>query len=261
MIDKHLKLLIIVTLFLFGCITTRDAVRLQGEIDTLKIKVSSLENKSSQAKDLTQEETQVLRKTLADLMVKIDDLQEKLNRLEGMVEESKHLSQDVSDKIDLLRSDYDLRLRELEERLSFLTSASPPGQALRLRSGQAKDAAGIYQEAYDIYKKGGFELARDKFERLLKEFPRSQYVDNAHYWIGECLYSLGDYKGAIDRFAEVIEKYPKSEKLAPAYLKSALAFLKLGKDKEGRLFLQEVVKKFPSTEQARIARKKLKLIK
>lgn len=253
MIDKYSKVLIIIALFLFGCITTRDAVRLQGEIDTLKIKVSSLENKSSQAKGLTQEETQVLRKTLADLMVKIDDLQEKLNRLEGMVEESKHLSQDVSDKIDLLRSDYDLRLRELEERLSFLASASPPGQA--------KDVASVYQEAYDIYKKGGFELARAKFERLLKEFPRSQYVDNAHYWIGECLYSLGDYKGAIDRFAEVIEKYPKSEKLAPAYLKSALAFLKLGKDKEGRLFLQEVVKKFPSTEQARIARKKLKLIK
>jgi len=253
MIDRNLKLLIIIALFLFGCITTRDAVRLQGEIDTLKIRLSSLENESLQAKDLTQEEAHVLRRSLADLVVKIDEIQVGLDRMKGMVEESKHLSQDVSDKIDLLRSDYDLRLREVEERLSSLASASP--------SRRAEDVASIYQEAYNLYKRGDFNQARAKFEKLLKEFPRSGYADNAQYWIGECLYSLGDYKEAIVRFAEVIEKYPKSEKLAPAYLKSAFAFLKLGKDKEGRLFLQEVVKKFPSTEQARIARKKLKLIK
>lgn len=252
MIDRKLKLLIIIVLFPFGCVTTRETVRLQDEVDALKIKLSSLEGESQQAKGLTQEETQVFRKSLADLVVKIDRLQVEFNRVGGMVEESRHLSQDVSDKIDQLRSDYDIRLKEVEERLSSLASASP--------SGQAKDAASLYQQAYDLYKKGDFDQARAKFEKLLREFPQSGYADNAQYWIGECLYSLGDYKGAIVRFAEVIEKYPKSEKLAPAYLKSALAFLKLGKDKEGRLFLQEVVKKFPATEQARIAREKLKLI-
>ncbi len=260
MIDRKLKILIIIALFPFGCVTTRETLRLQEEIDVLKIKLSSLAGESQQTKGLTQEETQVFRKSLADLMVKIDKLQVELNRVEGMVEESKHLSQDVSDRIGQLRSDYDIRLREVEERLSSLASASPSGQSLRLSSGQAKDAASFYQQAYDLYKRGDFDQARAKFEELLKEFPQSGYADNAQYWIGECLYSLGDNKGAIVRFAEVIEKYPKSEKLAPAYLKSALAFLKLGKNKEGRLFLQEVIKKFPSTEQARIAREKLKLI-
>lgn len=86
----------------------------------------------------------------------------------------------------------------------------------------------IYQSIYTLYRAKKYDRAIDGFKSFIKKFPKSRFMPNAYYWIGECYYAKADYedgiyttteenfKKAIDYFSEVIRLFPKSNKTADA---------------------------------------------
>jgi len=123
------------------------------------------------------------------------------------------------------------------------------------------DKESAYALAYETFKEGKYEKAREEFQNFLKQYPGSEYSDNAQFWIGESYYFENKYEKAILEYEKVVKNYPKGSKVPYAMLKQGLSFLNLGDKTSARLILQQIMKQYPDTNQARIARAKLIEIK
>ncbi len=119
----------------------------------------------------------------------------------------------------------------------------------------------MYGQARKAFDGGELEAARQGFQDLLKNYPKSNHADNAQFWIGETYYREKWFEKAILEYQKVIEKYPKGNKVPASRLKQGLAFSNLGDNTNARLILQELIKSHPQSNEARIAGKKLKKIK
>ena len=114
-----------------------------------------------------------------------------------------------------------------------------------------------YSLAYDLFKDGQYAKARGEFQNFLKNFPNTEYSDNAQFWIGECYFFEGSYEQAILEYDKVRKNYPNGDRVAPALLKKGFSFISLGDKTNGKQILQQVIKDYPRTYQARVAKEKL----
>jgi len=95
------------------------------------------------------------------------------------------------------------------------------------------------------------------FKEFATNYPDSDKVDNALYWLGLCYYEQEKYRDAISQFEKVINDYPDSDVLPAAMLRKGLSLLASNSIGVGVVELQDLIKKFPLSQEARIARKKL----
>ena len=114
-----------------------------------------------------------------------------------------------------------------------------------------------YREAFGLMRRGKPAEAVPQFREFLRKNPKSDYADDAQFYIGECYYSTRDYNRAILEFNEVLLKYPKGEKVPPALLRQANAFAQLGDKVDARLILQKLVGEYPKAEESARARQLL----
>jgi tol-pal system protein YbgF len=122
------------------------------------------------------------------------------------------------------------------------------------QSNEVKDA---YLAAYQAFKEGKSEMAREQFIALLEAYPENEYSDNARFWLAESYYKDGNYEDAILAYEELFKKNPGSDKVPGAMLKQGLAFYALKDRKTGEIVLEKLVEKFPNTEAAKLALKKM----
>lgn len=147
------------------------------------------------------------------------------------------------------------------------TPAAPPptpaGVPAKEPAAKAKatDKESLYNAAYELFKEAKYDKSREAFESFLKQYPDTEFSDNAQFWIGECYYFEKKYEKAIVEYDKVTKNFPEGNKVPYALLKEGLSFLKLGDKASAKLLLQQVIKDFPNTSQARIARARLLEIK
>lgn len=115
----------------------------------------------------------------------------------------------------------------------------------------------LFSTAYTDYVKGNYEIAAMGFRDYVKNYPDSDKVDNALYWLGLCMFEQEKYRDGIREFERVINDYPESDVLPAAMLRKGLALFEMNSPAVGVLELQDLIKKFPLSQEARIARKKL----
>jgi tol-pal system protein YbgF len=94
----------------------------------------------------------------------------------------------------------------------------------------------VYASAKQAFDRGNLEVAREGFQKTIKQYPKSQHAGNAQFWIGEIYYREKWYEKAILEYQKVIEKYPKSNKVPASILKQGFAFLNLGGKPSARFF-------------------------
>ncbi|MEP6802532.1 MAG: tol-pal system protein YbgF, partial [Acidobacteriota bacterium] len=116
----------------------------------------------------------------------------------------------------------------------------------------------LYDSAYGDYGKGRYALAIQGFQEYIDAYPNTDLTDNAQYWIGESHYAQKKYRDAISDFDKVLKQWPKSDKAAAAFLKKGYALLELGQKAEAVVELQYAIHEYPSAEESRLARAKLK---
>ena len=219
-----------------------------------------------------------LRSKTAGQNATIEELQEEIRILKGKLEETDYLLKqkinafaELSEKREIKLESIDKttslnkdRIERLEQYLNFESTAQiQKGQPVsNIPSGkQAKHKLSeneLYTSAKKAYDKGDLNAAREGFQKLLKEFPKSENADNAQFWIGEIYYREKWYEKAILEYQTVIEKYPKGNKVTASLLKQGFAFFNLGDKSNARLILSELIKKYPKSNEAKIAERKLK---
>lgn len=266
-LSKKLMLLwIMAVLALTGCASTEemklakyDILQNKTKVEKLKDRIKKLEN--FEEKKASSNRKNTIKKGQVEILSRIHNLSNEIQQLNNRLDEIEMtvgVSQMESSKGKSLAQ----RIADLESQTGSIVM--PPGfREKEMRDTEivpaipVKDAATVYKEASAAYEKGDTKEARRQYELILKEFPTSEYVQNAQYWIGESYYKEEDYDNAILAFEELIRKNPESPKAPGALLKQGYAFYQIGERGIGKDVLEKLVKKYPASEEAKLARKRL----
>ncbi|HPU44328.1 MAG TPA: tetratricopeptide repeat protein, partial [Dictyoglomaceae bacterium] len=81
-----------------------------------------------------------------------------------------------------------------------------------------------YEKARDLYFEGKYKEATAEYQKFLKDYPKSEWADDAQYELGLCYEFMEDYKKAIEEYQKLIKNYPNSEYVESA--QSSIEYLK-----------------------------------
>lgn len=222
--------------FMFaGCASQRDFNNLKTELDALKARNDKLEKDIG---TISSDKSQAL-KNQAAIQAQFNDLQTQIRDIQGRIEEMS-----AAPKTDTTK------VRDMEARIKALEDMNK-GQAV------AASSKNLYNTGIDKFNAGKFLEALKIFDSYVADNPNGDLVDNSSFWAGECLFMEGNYEAAMDRYDIVLKNYPKSPKVPDCLYKEGLALIELGDSEAGRLSLEKVVRTYPDTEAARKARIKL----
>ena len=244
-----------------GCATTKDLQRVHGELDrqiqALKEEDANIRKDMAKAQEMQTSS----RKSQAEVRADVTELRDSIQGLRGVVEGLRKDVAALREKLDnaSLKINYIENFLEIGKNHSEGDKAPKTGAKNAAKGKTDKETA--YALAYETFKEGKYEKARGEFQNFLKQYPDSEYSDNAQFWIGESYYFENKYEKAILEYEKVVKNYPKGNKVPYALLKQGLSFLNLGDKASARVILQQIIKEYPNTNQARIARAKLVEIK
>jgi tol-pal system protein YbgF len=280
--NKIKPFLCFVLLSLTGC-------AIQKDIAALEYRLSALERQNQQLREQVQSRNQGAEKDLrnqyASTTADIEALQHEARQLNGRIEvlehkqsrnsgDSENTGRRVED-LSLSVAKMDQRLGQVEQYLDMERSSRQSNAAAQkppLTSGPAATPPAapaaptavreteqqLYTGAKQAFDNNEMDKARQGFQKLMTNYPKSDNAGSAQFWIAESYFAEKWYEKAILEYQNVIEKYPKSNKVSAAMLKQAMSFLQLGDKSNARLIFKEVEKKFPQSNEAKIAGQKLK---
>lgn len=90
-----------------------------------------------------------------------------------------------------------------------------------------------------------FDLVIRQCNKILTDYPKSKYVDDATYMMGAALYGKGDYDNAIARLADFQVKFPKSPYVADARFMEGLSRYRRKEYGVADSIFQDVDTRFP----------------
>ena len=273
-------------LLLFGCVSQNELTSLDARLNELEIRNAEANKKSQILKSGLQsreDEEQALRQQAASLRSEIKALHDDIRTLTGRIEEieyrmnqkteieaeSVQTKEEQVEKLAKATKSYDERIYRIEQYLNFEppeqtpAAEKPPAKIVpepepvaKVKQELPEDE--IYRMAKQAFDQGDSDAAREKFQELIRKFPKSERADNAQFWIGEIYYREKWYEKSILEYQKVIENYPKGNKVPASLLKQGLAFFNLGDKSNSRLILEELIKKYPNSNEAKIAKDKIK---
>ena len=238
---------------LVGCATTRQATNLQVQITDLQQKVEILRGRV----------TSEMQQNWVNFETSLEQLRQENKILRANIEEDRALLNKIANDLEQLKKNYEEKISVLaKDKVEGATTApsTTPSTPTTPKEEPKEDMEGAYQQAYSTFRSGDYPAAVKLFQAFLSTYPKSEYADNAHYWIGESYYQQKDYDRAILEYDKVVKQYPKGDKVPSALLKQGFAFLDLGDRVNAKLLLQKVIKQYPQSPQAEIASKKLKTL-
>lgn len=276
---------------LSGCATVDDLRRVRSELDQkltsvvdgkmaavdvkladLKAEVATLHGEVvKNAGSLTD-----LRKNTTETGADIADIRSNIQQFRGQVDALRKDVAAIATRVNKKDEEYkEIRdkLNEAIFKINFIENFLGIGKREDLQEGAEKSEKGreiargkqdkesVYASAYELFKDGKYDRAREMFQNFLKQYPDTEYSDNAQFWIAECYYFEKKYENAILEYEKVSKNYPDGDKVPYALLKQGITFMHLGDKVSARLILQRVIKDYPNTNQARTAKATLLNIK
>ena len=107
-----------------------------------------------------------------------------------------------------------------------------------------------FQLGLVAYQSGDATMAEQQFQRVLFDYPRSPYADNAAFQNGQMCFENADFPGSIRAFTMLIERYNKSGLLPFALVRRGLSHANLAQLEESGIDLSRVLAEFPGHEAA-----------
>lgn len=255
-------------LILAGCVPTADFRDLRDEFRQLQAENRKLKERIENQ----------------DQVAKPAEVARKLEALEARVDSMRIKQQGIDQKLGEMLRQAEEAARRPEpaagrEEDSAKPGAGGPGVAREPKEPKADAPAGpppkaggteppavltptaLYNQAYNDYLKGNYDLAISGFGELLKKFPGVSQSAHAQYWIGRSYYSKKDYRKARETYERVIADYPKSDKMPAVLFEVGLAHAELGDLVKAKERLKQVIDKYPQSNEASRARLKLAELK
>jgi len=184
---------------------------------------------------------------------KLVELEE--NRKNKKISEEKYLLKIVNAFIDERRGRQGI-LTLIEK--AFKLNPNDPEILLRLGQVYKMEGDEILHHNDDEFALRGRvynENALNIFKRIVREYPNSEFVDDAQYSLGEFYCDTGtvwdnDYKQAIREYEILIKKYPDSEYIPTAYLKIGDCYRWLEDYHQAIKEYERVIRYYPTTQEA-----------
>ena len=115
----------------------------------------------------------------------------------------------------------------------------------------------LYKRYYEALKAGKHSVAIAGFRNFVERFPKSDFADNARYWLGEAFYDQRNYETALGEFQKVVSDYSQGNKVPDALLKIGFCHLALGQVDQARAALRRLIESFPKSKPAALATQRL----
>jgi tol-pal system protein YbgF len=283
-------LLLVAYCFIVACASTSDLELLRQDVNRLQRDSLSAKSDLDSLKEKTtgvakEESFNVMRMNQAEMQSRLSNAAKDIQILSGRFDENKYFLEktlkDWTSEMDLMKAQVaalERQMREMKDRLSALEGQSklqgessneqeigkkseepqkeiPPKEAQAVKPAPEKLTK--YETAYNAFKNKRYKESREKFEAFIKEFPKDELADNAHFWIAETSYNEKDFEGAILSYETFLKKYPNSKKAPAGFLKQGLSFIAIGDKKTGKVILEQLVERYPKSKEAEIAQKSL----
>ena len=216
---------------------------------------------------------------LLDMLDVLEQLKLEVNELRGQIEVQSYNIEQLQKKQRDLYTDVDSRLQRLENNSGGIaaTPAAPtaptaaieeptPAEEAEPRQELAEatkpvdpiKAQAEYQRAFRLLKEQQYDQALAAFQQYLKDYPNTDYSDNAQYWLAETNYVMQKYELAINAYQDLLTTYPNSQKASHAMLKIGYSYAELGNTGDAEKALNEVKTLYPGTTAARLATDRLR---
>jgi tol-pal system protein YbgF len=152
--------------------------------------------------------------------------------------------------------------------VKVISTAVPVGPATETSTTETQTLAGqapndpeaakiAYKAAYALIRKRQFDASIVALLAFVKNFPQSDLVGNAYYWLGEVYMVQGDASLAVVSFEYVISKFPQHRKIPDALYKAGVAYQNTGNVDKANQLLQRVLAEYPESSAARLALEKV----
>jgi len=198
------------------------------------------------------------KSALVELAGLIDGLKQEIARMNGQLEVLLNRADNLDRRQKDLYVDLDTRLRKMEQAQTQLEQSQTQMQErLAAPEREAAQEKQAYEAALNQFKVGNYQSAIAGFQSFMANFPNSQLVPSAQYWIGNAHYALRDYRVAIAAQQKVISSWPDNPKAADAMLNIASSQQELGEVKAARETLKSLLTKYPQSAAAEQAKQRL----
>ncbi|WP_019613040.1 tol-pal system protein YbgF [Psychromonas ossibalaenae] len=180
----------------------------------------------------------------------LDQLSLEMSEMKGSIELFNHKVEQIENR---QRNLYQL----IEEKSKPAAVVTAVDDLSAVPSSESEKVA--YQSAVDlVLVNKDFEQAITAFEAFVIDYPKSPYVANSQYWLGQLLYKNKKRNEARSAFLIVTEKYPDSNKRPDSLFKIGIIDEYLGDIASAEEFYKKVLKEYPSSSAAGLAGKRLK---
>jgi len=100
----------------------------------------------------------------------------------------------------------------------------------------------------------------EELEKFIKQYPNSNYRDNAIYELGNTYVAENNTNKAIGYYQQLVEEHPKSSFVPRSLSKEGLLYYNQGNNQKALQTLKQLVADYPESEQARQAVRSVRLI-
>lgn len=229
---------------------------LQGQVAEIQRAAEESRTELRRLTELVAEQNALLKKSVADRRQQEEALAANVKDLGDRVAE-------IAEALDALRAQFPAPLGAPAGG-DASTAAAPaaagagsPAPSSPAASAPAPAPRELYSQAYADYARGNYDLAIQGFSEYIRNYPGTDFTDNAQYWIGECLYSKKLYEEAIESWNTLFKDYAESDKLPDGRVKKGMALERLGRKSQALVEYRYVVDRYPNSQAARIARERL----
>ena len=223
-------------------------------------------------RQLARLEQQMANLTAMNLPQQIADLQKQVEQLNGQVQVQAH-------DLKLLNQQQRSFYKDLNQRINQISNlsngdngnggsnapsqtAAPAASSSKVSSAAVVPAkqeanasdASTYQAAFALLSNKHLSESKAALARYLKRYPNGQYVENAHYWMGEIALQQGQMPVAKAEFSTVVREFPKGNKVADARLKLGVIAQKSGEKSAALTQFKAIRAQYPDSTAAQLAK-------
>lgn len=264
-----------------GCATSSDVQSLRNDLATMRTESLNQKKEIAQVKERLSEVTKdvntltAIRESQSSLLTQSSDFSKELQVLKGRFDENKYFMDRTTKDLLSERDLQQARMTALENEVKELKRTGgavaekkeslPPPDSGKEAKAEAKPSEGslpgdpqrMYDDGQIDLKEKRYGQARQKFERLIKDFPKHALVPNSYFWTGESYYAEKKYEDAILSYETLIKTFPHHDKARAAMLKQGYSFIEMGDKKTGKVILERLIEKYPRSNEAELAEKKI----
>ncbi|SJN55931.1 tol-pal system protein YbgF [Vibrio ruber DSM 16370] len=196
----------------------------------------------------------------AQMQQQLDEMATDIQHLRGQLEKSDHDMGQMLTRQRELFVEIDRLREELNSKGSHEAQSGSKDNDQSASAGTYSEDANeqmAYQNAVDlILKKRDYAGAINAFTKFQRDFPKSNFAPNAHYWLGQLYYAKQQDDKAVESFKAVLD-FPKSNKRADALVKLGDVEKRRRNDKLANQYYQQVIDEYPDTASAESAKRSM----